>query len=152
MKSFRVKPSLSASRRSMRTQAEWKVLAQMSFARSPSIRSRRDFSSSAALFVKVMAMMRQAPRAHMRRGASPPPKPGLKHRKPASVALSGTSSVSGKRPYLRAGWRSVYEHRGLAAPGPSRTSRGPSVASTASLCIELSCAKSASIIRLRAAI
>ena len=43
----------------MRTQAEWKVRAQMSFARSPSMASSLDFISSAALFVKVMAMMRQ---------------------------------------------------------------------------------------------
>ena len=46
------KPSFSASRRRMRTQAEWKVQAQMSFAPSPSIRSSRSFSSPAALLVK----------------------------------------------------------------------------------------------------
>ena len=45
----------SALRRSILTQAEWKVLAQISLACSPSIRSRRSFSSPAALLVKVMA-------------------------------------------------------------------------------------------------
>ena len=52
-------PRRSMSRRRMRTQAEWKVLAQMSFASGPSIRSSRSFSSPAALLVKVMAMMDQ---------------------------------------------------------------------------------------------
>ncbi len=54
-----VKPSRSMSRRRMRTQAEWKVEAQMSLADGPSIRSSRSFSSPAALLVKVMAMMDQ---------------------------------------------------------------------------------------------
>ena len=53
------KPRRSASRRSIRTQAEWKVQAQMSLAFSPSIRSSLSFSSPAALLVKVMARMRQ---------------------------------------------------------------------------------------------
>ena len=46
----------SASRRSIRTQAEWKVEALTSPPRvSPSMARRRSFSSPAALFVKVMA-------------------------------------------------------------------------------------------------
>ena len=53
------KPSFSMSRRRMRTQAEWKVEAQMSRAEGPSIRSSRSLSSPAALLVKVMAMMDQ---------------------------------------------------------------------------------------------
>ena len=51
------KPSLSMSRRRMRTQAEWKVEAHTSLAAGPSIRSSRSFSSPAALLVKVMAKM-----------------------------------------------------------------------------------------------
>ena len=54
-----VKPSRSMSRRRMRTQAEWKVEAQMSLAEGPSRFSSRAFSSPAALLVKVMAMMDQ---------------------------------------------------------------------------------------------
>ena len=49
------KPKRSASRRNIRTQAEWKVDAQMSEASGPSMRSSLAFSSSAALFVKVTA-------------------------------------------------------------------------------------------------
>ena len=46
----------SASRRRMRTQAEWKVEALTSPPTvSPSIALRRSLSSPAALFVKVMA-------------------------------------------------------------------------------------------------
>ena len=48
-------PKSSASLRRMRTQAEWKVDAQMFLASEPSIRSSLALSSSAALFVKVMA-------------------------------------------------------------------------------------------------
>ena len=43
----------------MRTQAEWKVEAQMSLASGPSRAARRSFSSPAALLVKVMAMISQ---------------------------------------------------------------------------------------------
>ena len=137
----------------MRTQAEWKVLAQMSFARSPSMRSRRDFSSSAALFVKVMAMMRQGSTgSYAARRFASSEGPASSTASSASVALSGTSSVSEARPYLSRLAMRFMSTVVLPLPAPARTSRGPSVASTASLCIELSCAKSASIIRLRAAI
>ena len=53
------KPSFSISRRRIRTQAEWKVAAQLSLAAGPSIFSSRSFSSPAALLVKVMARMDQ---------------------------------------------------------------------------------------------
>ena len=75
MVKFDGKPSFSASRRRIRTQAEWKVQAQISFALSPSIRSSRSFSSPAALLVKVMARMRQGAtgsKAAMRCASSPP--------------------------------------------------------------------------------
>ena len=73
-----VKPSRSMSRRRMRTQAEWKVEAQMSLAAGPSIRSSRSFSSPAALLVKVMAMMDQGTAGSSR------------HSRSASARLSGS--------------------------------------------------------------
>ena len=45
------------SRRKIRQQAEWNVIAQTSSASVPSIRSSRSFSSLAALFVNVIAMI-----------------------------------------------------------------------------------------------
>ena len=45
------------SRRRMRQQAEWNVIAQTSRASGPSIRSSRSLSSFAALFVNVIAMI-----------------------------------------------------------------------------------------------
>ena len=69
------KPSRSMSRRRIRTQAEWKVEAQMSLASGPSIFSSRPFSSPAALLVKVMAMMDQGTagsRRHSRSASSRP--------------------------------------------------------------------------------
>jgi hypothetical protein len=49
------KPSLSASRRRMRTQAEWNVDTHILDATGPTSAATRDFISSAALFVNVMA-------------------------------------------------------------------------------------------------
>ena len=137
----------------MRTQAEWKVRAQMSLARSPSMASRRALSSSAALLVKVMAMMRQGSTgsyAARRRASSEGPASSTA--RSASVALSGTSSVSEARPYLSRFATLFISTVVLPLPAPARTSRGPSVASTASLCMGLSFAKSASTTRFRAAI
>ena len=48
-------PSLSEYLLRIRTQALWKVLAQISLPSSPSIFTRRSLSSAAALFVNVMA-------------------------------------------------------------------------------------------------
>ena len=64
------RPSRSRSRRRIRTQAEWKVAAQISLAAGPHIRSSRSRSSPAALLVKVMAMTDQGTAgstAHSRR-------------------------------------------------------------------------------------
>ncbi len=44
-----------ASRRKMRTQAEWKVITHMDLARGPTRAATRDAISPAALLVKVMA-------------------------------------------------------------------------------------------------
>ena len=56
-------PMRSPSRRKIRAQVEWNVDAQMSLAVSPSMAHRRSFSSPAALFVKVIAMMRHGAHA-----------------------------------------------------------------------------------------
>ncbi len=55
MVKFCVKPNASASRRRMRTHAEWKVEIHMPSDASPSSDSTRSRISAAALFVKVMA-------------------------------------------------------------------------------------------------
>src|SRR6478735_1477890 len=48
-------PTLAASRRRMRTQAEWKVMTHMARARGPTSAATRSRISAAALLVKVMA-------------------------------------------------------------------------------------------------
>ena len=48
-------PTLAASRRRMRTHAEWKVITHMARARGPTRASTRSRISAAALLVKVMA-------------------------------------------------------------------------------------------------
>ena len=68
----------------------------------------------------------------------------------ASVAVSGTSSVSDPRPYwmrFAIRWMSTVV---LPLPAPASSSSGPSVARTAFLCISFRFAKSASMKRLRA--
>ena len=71
-------PSRSPSRRSIRAQLEWKVEAQISRPGSPSMAERRSFSSPAALFVKVIAIILQGAgadtesRARVTSESSPP--------------------------------------------------------------------------------
>jgi len=48
-------PSRVASRRRIRTQAEWKVSTHIALARGPMSSATRSFISPAALLVKVMA-------------------------------------------------------------------------------------------------
>src|SRR4051812_48742279 len=55
MVKLRLKPMRSASRRSIRTQAEWNVDTHILRATGPTRAATRFFISSAALFVKVMA-------------------------------------------------------------------------------------------------
>ena len=94
------------SRRRIRTQAEWKVEAQMSLASGPSRAASRSFSSPAALLVKVMAMISQgrgtstAQRCRARRTSSSVGRAGKlsKNCRSSSVAQTGTSSESLPRP------------------------------------------------------
>ena len=135
------KPSFSMSRRRMRTQAEWKVEAQMSLAAGPSIRSSRSFSSPAALLVKVIARMVQGAAGSRRHSAScralsPAPEAAYSSRKrrSSSVTRSGTSGLSEPRPYfirLAMRWMSTVV---FPLPAPASSSSGPSVASTALCC------------------
>ena len=137
----------------MRTQAEWKVRAQISFALSPSMRSSRDFISSAALLVKVMAMiLHGSTGSKAARRLASSDGPASSTASSASVALSGTSSVSEARPYLSRLAMRFMSTVVFPLPAPARTSRGPSVASTASLCMGLSFANSASTTFFLAAI
>ena len=48
-------PRCAASRRRMRTQAEWKVDTHIALARPPTSAATRSFISPAALLVKVIA-------------------------------------------------------------------------------------------------
>lgn len=139
----RSKPSRSMSRRRIRTQAEWKVAAQTSLASGPRRRSRRSFSSPAALFVKVMARMLQGmagSRRHSRRArsrSSPSASAGQPSKKARSsgVTQAGTSSLSAPRPYsmrLATRWMSTVV---FPLPAPASSSKGPSVARAALRCI-----------------
>ena len=92
------KPRRSASRRRIRTQAEWKVEAQTSLPAGPSIFSSLDLSSSAALFVNVMARMRHGgvgSSAAILRACSPP---ASIISISSSPAASGISSLSPAAP------------------------------------------------------
>ena len=153
MVKLRGKPSLSASRRRMRTQALWKVRAQMSSAAGPSILARRLLSSSAALFVKVMAMMRHGSTgSYAARRSASGEGPASNTAKSASVAFAGTSPQSDARPYLSRLATRLMSTVVFPLPAPARISRGPSVVSTASLCIGFRRSKSCSMTRRRAAI
>ena len=48
-------PTLAASRRRIRTQALWKVITHIAFARGPTRAATRSRISAAALLVKVIA-------------------------------------------------------------------------------------------------
>ena len=143
MVKFAGKPSFSASRRRMRTQAEWKVQAQISFALSPSIRSSRSFSSPAALLVKVMARMRQGATGSSAatRCASAPPLRSMASF--FSSASAGSSSLSPALPYFRRLAMRLMSTVVFPLPAPARISSGPSVAITASICMLFRCSKSA---------
>ena len=94
------------SRRRIRTQAEWKVEAQISLAAGPSRAASRSFSSPAALLVKVMASTSQGragSTAQSRRtlaSSAPLSASGRFSRKAksSSAASSGTSAQSLPRP------------------------------------------------------
>ena len=148
---------MSMSRRRMRTQAEWKVLAQISLAEGPSIAASRSFSSPAALLVKVMARMDQGAAGSSRhsrscRCLSPCPVLAYSSKKArsSSVTGAGTSSLSEPRPYfirLAMRWMSTVV---LPLPAPASRSSGPSVARAAFCCSGLSRANSRAIASRRA--
>ena len=151
------KPSRSMSRRRIRSQAEWKVEAQISSAPGPSRAARRSFSSPAALLVKVMAMMDQGTagsRRHSRscRSLSPCPVAAYPSKKVRSSPVThwGTSGLSEPRPYfirLAMRWMSTVV---LPLPAPASRSSGPSVASTARCCSGFSRANSRAMAARRA--
>ena len=155
------KPSLSMSRRRMRTQAEWKVEAHTSLAAGPSIRASRSFSSPAALLVKVMARMVQGAAGSSRHSRScrslssgegfprPAAYPSRKARS-SSVAQSGTSGLSDPRPYFIRLATRLMRTVVLPLPAPASSSRGPSVVSTALRCSGFSRANSRAMAPRRA--
>jgi len=55
MEKVDLRPSRVASRRRIRTQAEWKVSTHIALARGPTSSETRSFISPAALLVKVIA-------------------------------------------------------------------------------------------------
>ena len=124
-------------------QAEWKVAAQMLLAASsPHIRSSRSRSSPAALLVKVMAITDQGAAgstAHSRRASRQSSGPGSsgkfsKKARSSSVAQEGVSTVSLPRPKVSRLSTRLMSTVVLPLPAPASSSRGPSVASTASCC------------------
>ena len=121
-------------------QAEWKVAAQISREAEPHIRSRRSFSSPAALLVKVMAMTDQGTAgstAHSRTACCQSSGEGSsgncsKKARSSSEAQPGTSSLSLPRPKVSRLSTRLMRTVVLPLPAPARSRRGPSVASTAS--------------------
>ena len=148
------------SRRKMRTQALWNVEAHTSRASSPSIRSRRSFSSVAALLVNVMASTSQGlagstaqrysisgfwagsgSRIYPSRNSTSSPVMGM-----------GISSVSLPRPYFNRLATRLISTVVLPLPAPASSSSGPSVVSTPWRCLSFSLPYSMAMACRRAAI
>ena len=118
----------------------------MSLAPSPKALSRRLFSSPAALFVKVIAIILQGSTgsraaAFLLSSLSPASISAIS----SSLAQSGTSRESDALPYRIRFTILFIKTVVFPLPAPARSKRGPSVVITALRCSGLSLAKSASI-------
>ena len=128
------------SRRRMRTQAEWKVAAQMSLASGPNFRSNRSFSSPAALLVKVIARTVQGAAGfslhsssiRLRSLSSGALRKASRAFKSPSVTQVGTSVSAGSEalPYLMRFATRLMRTVVLPLPAPASRRSGPSVVRT----------------------
>ena len=154
-----VYPIRSISRRRIRQQAEWKVIAQISLASGPRRAASRSFISLAALLVKVMARICQGSAGPTAQRLSPRQRSysvGFKGKfsrnsTSSSVTAVGISSESPPRPKrIRLAIR-LMRTVVLPLPAPASRSSGPSVVSTASCCISFSASNSPAMYFRRAA-
>ena len=131
------------SRRKMRQQAEWNVIAQTSCASGPSILDKRSFSSFAALLVNVMAIILQGSagssahrKSALRRSNSRIGSASCsKNKTSSSVTVSGTRLLSLPDPNRIKFAIRLISTVVLPLPAPASNSNGPSVVKTASRCI-----------------
>ena len=119
-------------------------MAHMSSAPVPMRFESLALSSSAALLVKVMAMTRQGSTGSTAHSASasgertPLFSDSSSTRSSLSPYFGSTSAVSEPRPKRMRFATRFISTVVLPLPAPARSSSGPSVASTASLCLSLS--------------
>ena len=124
--------------------------AQISPASSPSIRSSLSFNSPAALFVKVIARIRQGATGSSAASSFASSPPCRSFCSISSSAPSGRRSLSEAQPYFSRLAIRLIKTVVFPLPAPARISSGPSVARTASLCLLFSFSKSERTMFLRA--